>query len=102
MLEPPETTQMAETKCSEDFHSHDQALWEVDLTRHGAAMGEWCIASLTFNAEQGEVLVGLSTGALYCLQTSGSDCGNVEEVLSCPSAFTRPALANSTGKAWYP
>ncbi|CAK0773220.1 hypothetical protein CVIRNUC_004042 [Coccomyxa viridis] len=55
-------------------------LWEVDLTQHGAAAGDCCIASLTFNAEQEEVLVGLSTGALYNLQTSGSDRGNVEEV----------------------
>ena len=61
---------------------HNQALWKVDLTQHGAAAGDCRIASLTFNAEQEEVLVGLSTGALYNLQTSGNDCGNVEEVPS--------------------
>ncbi len=71
----------------------------MDLTQHGAAAGDCCIASLTFNAEQEEVLVGLSTGALYNLQTSGSDRGNVEEVLFCPSPLTRQALADWTWKA---
>ena len=69
----------------------------MDLTQHDAAAGECRIASLTFNAEQEEVLVGLSTGALYCLQRSGSDCSNIEEVSVCPSVRTRQAW---THKAW--
>ena len=72
----------------------------MDLTQHGAAAGECCIASLSFNAEQEEVLVGLRTGALYCLQTSGSDCGNVEEVPYCPSTSPKQALADWTDNTW--
>ena len=86
--------------CSEDYHLHKQALWEVDPTQHGTAAGDCGIASLTFNTEQEEVLVGLSTGALYNLQTSGSDRGNVEEVPSYPSPLTRQASADWTDKAW--
>ena len=72
----------------------------MDLTQHGAAAGDCGIASLTFNAEQEEVLVGLSTGALYNFHSSGSDCGNVEEVPFYPSPLTRQASADWIDKAW--
>jgi len=60
-----------------------QAVWEVDLTKHGAPSSDCSIVSLDFNAEQETVFVGLDLGALFCIQTNGDEYSDVVEVPVC-------------------
>ncbi|CAL5218701.1 g412 [Coccomyxa viridis] len=57
-----------------------QAAWVAILTEHGAPASDCSIVTLGANAEQETILVGLDTGALFCIQATADACSSIEEV----------------------
>ncbi len=57
-----------------------QAAWVANLTEHGAPASDCSIVTLGANAEQETILVGLDTGALFCIQATADACSSIEEV----------------------